>query len=200
MGTIMAFGFNFAPYQWAICGGQIMPIQQNTALFSLMGTAFGGDGRTTYGLPNLQGCVAIGQGTAPGLSTYVIGEQGGIETQVLTYSEMALHNHFATVTPTGTPTKATLNAINAATSVTSPAGALLGGSHPSSSQYVAAAGATTVAMAPTQISASGGGGGTLPTVVLAQAGVAGPAPMSITQPVLTVNICIALYGIFPQRQ
>ncbi len=197
-GTILAFGFNFAPYNWALCAGQIMAIQQNTTLFALLGTQYGGNGTSTFGLPNLQGSLAIGQGQGPGLQPYVMGESGGTETESLTIANLPAHNHTTTVTKGGTPTTATLNAVNAATSVLSPAGALLGGSHATAPQYVAA-GAATVPMAPTQITAGGGGlGGPLPTVTLAATGQG--IPIQITQPTLTVSYCICMYGTFPPRQ
>lgn len=74
LGTIAMFGFNFVPRGWAFCNGQIMSIQQNTALFSLLGTTYGGNGTTTFGLPDLRGRVPVGQGQGPGLSNYSIGQ------------------------------------------------------------------------------------------------------------------------------
>lgn len=90
---IRIFGFNFAPQQWALCQGQIIPISQNTALFSLVGTQYGGDGRVTFALPNLQGLVPIGQGQGPGLQPRQVGETGGVETVTLTMQQMPAHTH-----------------------------------------------------------------------------------------------------------
>lgn len=89
------FGFNFAPRNWAFCDGQLLPIAQNTALFSLLGTTYGGDGRTTFGLPDLRGRVPLhdGSGTGPGLSSYSLGQQGGLETVTLTAQQIPPHNH-----------------------------------------------------------------------------------------------------------
>lgn len=92
---IRVFGFNFAPRGWAECNGQLMSISQNTALFSLLGTNFGGDGKVTFGLPNFQGGAAIGQGEGPGLSPYYIGEEGGVPNVTLLESEMPNHTHQA---------------------------------------------------------------------------------------------------------
>jgi microcystin-dependent protein len=92
---IRIFGFNFAPLGWAICQGQILPINQNTALFSLLGTFYGGNGVTNFALPNLQGDVAIHQGNGPGLSPRVVGETAGAESVPLTTAEMAAHSHTA---------------------------------------------------------------------------------------------------------
>jgi len=90
---IRIVGFNFAPKGWALCDGQILSISQNTALFSLLGTTYGGDGRTTFGLPNLQGSVPIHQGQGAGLSVYDLGQQGGSSSVTLLESEMPAHGH-----------------------------------------------------------------------------------------------------------
>jgi microcystin-dependent protein len=93
LGEIRTFGFNFAPQGWALCNGQLLPISQNTALFSLLGTTYGGDGVTTFGLPNLQGRVPIHFGQSPGLSPYTQGQQGGTENVTLLTSQMPAHGH-----------------------------------------------------------------------------------------------------------
>jgi microcystin-dependent protein len=85
--------FNFAPRSWAFCNGQLLPISQNTALFALIGTFYGGDGKTTFALPNLQGRTPIGAGQGPGLSDYSIGESGGAATVTLVPSELPVHTH-----------------------------------------------------------------------------------------------------------
>jgi microcystin-dependent protein len=87
------FGFNFAPRGWALCNGQILSIAQNTALFSLLGTTYGGNGQTTFALPNLQSRVPIHQGQGPGLSQYVMGQQAGTENVTLLNSQMPTHTH-----------------------------------------------------------------------------------------------------------
>ena len=93
IGQINIFGFNFAPRGWAFCNGQILSIAQNTALFSLLGTQYGGNGQTTFALPNLQSRIPVHFGTGPGLSQYVIGEQGGVENTTLLQSQLPIHNH-----------------------------------------------------------------------------------------------------------
>lgn len=90
---IRIFPFNFAPRGWAWCNGQLLPISQNTALFSLLGTTYGGNGQSTFGLPNLQGSVPVHPGQGPGLSQYFLGQSGGSETVSLLLSEMPSHNH-----------------------------------------------------------------------------------------------------------
>ena len=90
---IRMFGFNFAPTGWAQCNGQLLPISQNTALFSLLGTFYGGDGKSTFALPNLQGSVPVHQGQGQGLSEYFLGQQGGSQFVTLLQSEIPVHTH-----------------------------------------------------------------------------------------------------------
>src|ERR1700728_415537 len=90
---VRAFPFNFAPTGWAMCNGQLLPISQNTALFSLIGTYYGGDGKSNFALPNLQGNIPIGSGQGPGLSPYDLGQPGGSQNVTLPLSEMPSHNH-----------------------------------------------------------------------------------------------------------
>jgi microcystin-dependent protein len=93
IGEIRLFGFNFAPVGWALCQGQLLPISQNTALFSLLGTFYGGDGVTNFALPDLRSRVPVGQGQGQGLSPYNIGQQGGSENVALNQAQMPSHNH-----------------------------------------------------------------------------------------------------------
>jgi len=95
LGEIRMFGGNFAPRGWAFCDGQLLAIAQNTALFSLLGTTYGGDGRTTFGLPDLRGRAPIHEGSGPGLSNYPLGSKGGSETTTLTVQNLPSHNHVA---------------------------------------------------------------------------------------------------------
>lgn len=96
---IRIFGFNFAPTGWATCDGQLLPISQNTALFSLLGTTYGGDGKSTFALPNLQGGAPMHPGQGPGLSLHDLGESGGSDTVTLLVSEMPIHPHTLMATP-----------------------------------------------------------------------------------------------------
>ena len=93
IGEIIMFGGNFAPRGWALCDGQLLPISQNTALFSILGTTYGGDGRTTFALPDLRGRVAIHEGNGPGLSDYRLGQKGGTEHVTLTTAQIPSHSH-----------------------------------------------------------------------------------------------------------
>ena len=103
---IRIFPFNFAPQGWAFCDGQLLPISQNTALFSLLGTTYGGDGRSTFGLPDLRGRVPIAPDQGPGLSNRFLGEQGGTDTVTLLTSEIPSHTHTLTAS-TGDATQST---------------------------------------------------------------------------------------------
>ena len=95
IGEVKLFAGNFAPRGWAFCDGQILPIDGNQALFSILGNSYGGDGRTTFGLPDMRGRVAVGPRTGPGLSTYREGNQGGTETNTLSTAQLPAHNHDA---------------------------------------------------------------------------------------------------------
>jgi microcystin-dependent protein len=110
VGEIRMFAGNFAPTGWALCNGQLLPISQNTALFSLLGTYYGGDGRTTFGLPNLQGSFPIAQGQGPGLSPYQPGESVGSAGVSLLISEVPQHTHqlMAALSPTSGTADATV--------------------------------------------------------------------------------------------
>ena len=95
LGEISPVGFQFAPRGWALCNGQLMPISQNTALFSLLGTTYGGDGKSNFALPNLQGCAPLQAGQGPGLSLYDLGETGGEQNVTLLQTEMRLDDEFS---------------------------------------------------------------------------------------------------------
>lgn len=139
LGTIMMFAGNFAPLGWAECNGALLPISQNEALFSLIGTTYGGDGQTTFAVPDLRGRVPIHQGTGPGLSTYSIGQQAGSETVTLVANQMGGHTH-------------QLQSNNSNGTANSPAGAIVAGS--ASTPYTTAAGDTS--FGPSMIGAAGG--------------------------------------------
>jgi len=105
LAQIIMFAGNFAPRGWALCQGQLLPINQNQALFSILGTNYGGDGRMTFGLPDLRGRIAKQEGTGPGLTPVRLGQRGGRENVTLTINELPSHNHLATgLTGTNTMT------------------------------------------------------------------------------------------------
>jgi len=104
LGEIRMFGGNFAPAGWAFCNGQLLPISQNTALFSLLGTTFGGNGVQTFALPDLRSRIPVGQGQGPGLQNYIIGEQFGQETVTLTASQLGSHSHAVSASSTSSST------------------------------------------------------------------------------------------------
>lgn len=113
LGEIKPVGFNFAPVGWALCNGQIMSISQNTALFSLLGTTFGGNGQTTFALPDLRGRVAIGSGAGPGLSFRDLGETAGAESVGLSINEMPSHRHNVNTLMVDASTRSALGAVPA---------------------------------------------------------------------------------------
>lgn len=115
IGQIQTFGFSFAPKGWALCHGQFLSIAQNSALFSLLGTTYGGDGRNTFGLPDLRGRSMVGQGQGPGLSDIQMGERGGTETVTLTTANMPSHNHMVTATDSDADSDAAVNGVRLGT-------------------------------------------------------------------------------------
>lgn len=106
IGQVILFAGNFAPRNWAFCDGQLLPIAQNAALFSIIGTIYGGDGRTTMALPDLRGRVAIGPRNGPGLSDYRQGQRGGVETVTLNVNEIPSHTHAAALATSAGPADA----------------------------------------------------------------------------------------------
>jgi len=106
--TIIPFSGNFAPRGWALCDGQLLPISQNEALFSLLGTVYGGDGRTSFGLPDLRGRSAIHAGRGPGMNPVRLGQKGGLETVTLTPAQMPTHKHLAVMQAAANPARGTV--------------------------------------------------------------------------------------------
>ncbi len=140
LAQIMFMALTFTPRTWAACDGRIVSIASNTALFSLLGTTYGGNGTTTFALPDLRGRVPIGQGGGPGLSSYTLGQMGGTETVTLTLSQLPAHNHG-------------LNASSATPTTADPSGAAL----PTGSSRIYASGAASIAMHGTSVGATGSG-------------------------------------------
>jgi microcystin-dependent protein len=182
LGTIKLFGFNFAPRGWLICQGQLLSIAQNTALFSLLGTTYGGNGTTTFALPNLSGRVALGQGQLLGGAVYTMGEVAGSENITLLQTQLPTHLHTATAATT-----AILSAESTQATAQNPAGKCLASG---TNIYATEDPAANRQMAPTCISAT-------TTVTVNPAG--GSQPFSILQPFLVMNYSICTSGIFPPR-
>ncbi|MCQ0987694.1 phage tail protein [Jiella marina] len=176
VGELMLVPYNFCPRGWAAANGQLLAISSNSALFSLLGTNYGGDGRTTFGLPNLQGRAPISVGTGAALPTYVLGELGGRTSFSLQQQNMPVHTHTATATLSGTGDAAT---------TPDPAGTVL--ATPSQNIYRGGRGAT-----PNTPLAAGS-----VTVDISPSG--GNMPVEFRSPYLAMQWCIALQGIFPSR-
>lgn len=191
LGQLLTVPYNFAPRGWAFCQGQILSIAQNTALFSLLGTTFGGNGQTTFALPDLRGRTTLGQGQLLGGGFYTLGQVGGTENTTLITNNMPAHNH-----PMA-PGQVSVNAVNVKASEQAPvAGAFLGrgvdtAPNPDSIPEI-------------YVPASAGAG--QPLIPLGGVNVAGNTgisgnnnPFSTMQPYLVLSECIALEGIFPSR-
>jgi len=168
---IRIFAGNFAPIGWALCNGQILPISQNTALFSLIGTQFGGNGTTNFALPNLQGSVPVGQGIGAGLSPRNVGDSGGEQNVTLSQNTMASHNHqmsgLATAGSNTTP---------------DPTMALAEPNPATFPAYQTSLGSSPTTLNANAVTPAGGG-----------------QPHNNLQPFLVLNFIIALQGIFPAR-
>jgi microcystin-dependent protein len=169
LGQLLLVPYNFAPRNFAFCRGQILPISQNTALFSLLGTTYGGNGTTTFALPDLQGRIPIGQGQGPGLEDYVLGQIDGVESIALTLPELPAHNHSIK----GSPLAATVSQVSGNAPSGTGADLLL---------YAAGSSSVNANLHPQTLQVSGNG-------------IAHENRM----PVLTLNWVIALQGNFPAR-
>ena len=169
LGEIRVFGFNFPPSGWAQCNGQLLPISQSTALFSLLGTTYGGDGSTTFGLPDMQGSVAMQHGQGPGLSLYELGEGGGSDSVTLLASEIPSHTHAVR----GQTSGGTVQGPSPARSLARSSGGTI---------YTSNTSTNLAPMAPQSLSVAGSS-----------------LPHDNIAPVLVMQFCIALQGIFPPR-
>lgn len=178
IGQMVWTAFDFCPRGWASANGQLLPINQNQALFSLLGTQFGGNGTTNFALPNLQGRIIVGQGQGPGLSNVNIGESSGSANKTLLPSNMPAHSHGATA-------GLTLNAASAQGTSAAPAG------------NVPADGRTS------RVYRQGLADSDMDASAIAVSGQTSPAggnqPVNALAPYATLNACIALSGIFPSR-
>jgi len=171
LGEIRIFAGNFAPTGWALCDGSLLQISQNTALFSVVGTLYGGNGTTTFALPDLRGRVVLGFGQGPGLNMYTQGQTGGVESETLTGAQMPAHSHSVAASETST-TNDPKGAVPAKNS----------GPQPGSASHVYAAASDGTAMNAAMIGQAGGS-----------------QPINVLQPYLVINYIIALQGIFPSR-
>ncbi|MEA2935132.1 MAG: hypothetical protein QOD74_1778 [Variibacter sp.] len=173
VGEIRCFGFNFAPRNWAFCNGQLLPIASNTALFSLLGTTYGGNGQTTFALPDLRGRGPMHWGSPPGLNATDLGEMQGAPTVTLGPQQMPAHNH-------------TVTAANIR-----PGGAAQHAATPSTATYLGPSNPDGLYKTSPTLDAP------FSTATIGTAG--GSVPHENMQPYLAVNFCIALSGIFPAR-
>ncbi|MFV0590490.1 MAG: phage tail protein [Draconibacterium sp.] len=185
LGTIQAFGFNFAPRGWFFCSGQLLAISQNTALFSLLGTMFGGDGRTTFALPDLRGRVMVGYGNGPGLTPNTMGARGGNENTLLNVLNLPSHTHTANLSGSSV----TIKASSAAGTSPSP-------SSRSNVLSAATSGNIYTNNAP-DVNLNVGNDVSSGNITIGNTG--GGSSFSNMQPYQVVNFSIATIGIFPSR-
>lgn len=187
-GEIRAFGFNFAPRSWAMCNGQLLPITQNEALFSLLGTFYGGDGRTNFQLPDLRSRAPLHAGQGPGLSGYTIGQFGGVETVTLNQSQMPSHSH----TPNASGFTVTFPASTADSTTATPGPTVRLGKaagepgEPVPNIYTTGAADTELGQFPA-------------TGNLTIDNTGGSQAHENRMPFLAINYCICLFGLFPSR-
>ncbi|WP_430408847.1 phage tail protein [Kordia sp.] len=181
LAQIVMFGGNFAPRGWALCEGQLLSINANQALFSLLGTTYGGDGRTSFALPDLRGRSPIQQGRGPGLSDIKLGQRGGLETKTLTLLELPNHFHNASTL------KGSIGCNEDDGESNDPNGKNLGLIDPDTTLMFNGS-ANTVTMAPNSVGITGNTGSS-----------GSSQPFNIRNPFLGINYIIAMQGTFPSR-
>jgi len=183
LGEIVMFAGNFAPRGWSFCDGQLISINQYQALFSILGTTYGGDGRTTFALPDLRGRTPIGPRRGPGLSNYNLGQRGGVETVTLTVAQMPIHNHQAEGTVSASAVDGTTNNPDGANFAV--AKTPVDRSTTVDTNAYNSSG-NNVSMAANNVSVTVGNNG-------------GNQWHTNIQPFLAVNYIIAMQGVFPSR-
>lgn len=204
IGQIMQVGFSYPPRGWQLCAGQIIAIQQNSALFALLGTTFGGNGQTTFALPDARGRAFVGVGQGPGLSNYTWGEVTGTEQNTLLISNMPAHNHTATFQGIqgATTASGTLAAVTTTTGAvnTPSAGAQLTTAPNAGAAQVKIYAPSGTGSNPVNLGGLDVQGGNFTPQGTVTVGVnGGNIPVNNIQPVLAVYTCIAMEGIFPSR-
>ncbi|MCE2571196.1 phage tail protein [Motilimonas eburnea] len=194
IGEVDLYGFNFVPQDWAECTGAVIPISQNQALYSLLGTMYGGDGRSTFALPDLRGKLAVSMGEMPGSQfNWKVGQKRGSETHTLTVQEMAEHAHVASFTASGGSAVDIQVSTDAATQNVPTAGSYLA-ANAAQSFYGANSGT-----APVSLGGISGGGGGKPEGTVTVLPTGSNRAFSIMEPIQVLNYCIAMQGIFPSR-
>ncbi|BDD05132.1 phage tail protein [Aureibacter tunicatorum] len=188
IGEIRMFGGNFAPRAWAFCQGQLLAISSNQALFSILGTTYGGDGRTSFGLPDLRGRAPLSAGTGPGLSTRKLGSRSGTETVTLTQNQMPQHTHIAQFTQTAGVTN--ISAVADSANQEDPTNHYLAAANIAGTNQIYSNDTPTTTMGPSPVTVTG-------NVTVYNTG--GSQYHNNMQPYLVVNYIICLQGVFPSR-
>ena len=172
IGQIEAFAFNFAPTGWAMCAGQLLSIAQNSALFAILGTTYGGNGVQTFALPDLRGRISLGVGTGPGLPPATLGERSGEETHTLLWTEVPPHSH-------------NVNAVN---------NGIIGGSNTPGPSVTLGSSRISGSGAVANLYSA-----TTPSAPMTNVNFVGGQPHENRMPYLAMNYCIALVGLYPSR-
>ncbi len=190
IGEIRGFAGNFSPRTWAFCNGDLLAISSNTALFSILGTTYGGDGRTTFALPDLRGRAPIGQGHGPGLSSRPLGQRSGLEQSTLNALTMPSHNHFATWTEGAS--SVSIGASTTDATEAEPGDTLtLGVADAGGNSAIYTTGANDVTLK------AGGSVSVAGTVTINNSGSG--QPFNNMMPYLTINWIICMQGVYPSR-
>jgi microcystin-dependent protein len=210
LASIILFGGSFAPRNWTYCQGQVLSVNQNAALFSLLSNTYGGDGRSTFGIPDLRGRVPLGTGRGNGLTEFPLGRQAGNDSVVLATDNLAPHNHLATFTGTGggavtdvqvnVPVSTQLGESAAPTADCYLAETVAGGGGPDKPEKIYRSSTAGIGANPVNlggVTATVTGGITGGTVTVENTG--GDTPISLIQPSLAMNYILCVEGSFPSR-
>lgn len=195
IGTIMMIAFGWAPRGWMLCNGQLLSIQQNTALFSLLGTAYGGDGVNTFALPDLRGCAPVGMGNGPSLTPIALGQRGGVESVTMTSAQMPAHVHAVVGTATGMNASVAIPATTAGATMTTPSNLSIfatGSDADGNAVHVYTDAASNETLLPFNAPVTG-------NLNLSSQPAGGNQPVQVRNPYVGCNFIIATEGIYPSR-
>lgn len=195
LGTILLWAGNFTPRNFMPCDGRSLAVSQYTALFALLGTIYGGNGTTTFNLPDLRGRVPVNYGTGPNLSPYNLGDKGGAESVQMSASQLAAHNHNNTLTIN--PSN-----VNVPISIPSVSGSDANAAKPTSTTYLGKMSASSMystATSDSTLKPFTATGTVTPSVAITNVSAGGNAPINVRQPYLALNFIICVQGLFPSR-
>lgn len=195
IGTIMMVAFGWAPRGWLECNGQLLSIQQNTALFSLLGTVYGGDGINTFALPDLRGCAPVGMGNGPGLTPIALGQRGGVESVTMTAAQMPLHTHAVVGSAAGMNAAVAIPVATSGATMTTPSNLSIfasGSSESGDPVHIYTGADANETLKPFNAPVTG-------NLNLSTQPAGGDQPVQVRNPYLGCNFIIATEGIYPSR-